>query len=380
MSATGDLFPEPGVDRTAPLGMSEPAVHFLTRVTTQEACRARANINAWYAGFPDPHEKLRRSITSEDDRAHYAALDELFIHQELLKLGFDVRYEEGSRGPDFRCYRNGIAVMSVEVASLLMKEEWEQEEKAFGRLADAINEKARPRGFFVHLAVIRMERTPSATGLSRFIERWIDSLPEPTAVSTQVQAGFDLPTKDYIAKDVHIRAEAWPIRQGAPSWTDPNFRLIGVGPAIGGIVDSHSRVLSALDRHRASRYELDEGACYVIVVGNHDMFCSLQQVEQALYGPDHRAVHELAELEKWERQYARDAFFGINLGSGTRKNTRVAAVGIFDFFPWDEHSATLRFLEHPQPWIRAKPDLLPLGSWFGPTITGWKWNPPPTGT
>jgi hypothetical protein len=85
----------------------------------------------------------------------------------------------------------------------------------------------------------------------------------------------------------------------------------------------------------------------------------------------------LTDLDTWERKYVSDAFFGFNLMDGTRKNTRTAAVGVFRFVPWEENPPTFRFFQHPTPAVAVAPELLPSGSWFRPTASGWAWTPPP---
>lgn len=62
-------------------------------------------VNRWYSAFPDSDGSFARRIKSEKDTEHYQALDELYVHDLLHQQHDDVRYEEGSIGPDFRLYR-----------------------------------------------------------------------------------------------------------------------------------------------------------------------------------------------------------------------------------------------------------------------------------
>jgi hypothetical protein len=354
--------------------LAEPAVHFLTESTKPEAQKGRERINAWYANFPDTEGKLRRTITSRIDRVHYAGLDEVFIHQKLLETGLDVHYEVGGAGPDFRCCRGGQFILAVEVASLFMKEDWDKEEKAFGKLADYVNGRARPKGFFVHLDIVKMTRTPSSQGLSAFIDRWIDALPDPATVTDQYESGIPLPFTQYVASGVQIQMEALPIRQGAPSWTDPDFRLVSGGNAIGGIVDSAVRLRSVLDAKRPRRYKLHPSACYVVAVANHDITCSIDQALSAMYGVDQRALEELNSLADWERKYAQEAFFGYNLSDGSRRNTRVSAVCLFELTPWSDPPGSFRYFDPPAARSTVPREFLPPGPWFQRTSQGWVWS------
>jgi hypothetical protein len=125
-----NLFPEPTRERLSPLGHSEPHVNWYRESTRPEAAIGRRNINDWYRRFPDLDGKLARRLQSGNNVTHTGALDELFTHYLLSqKPDQSVTYEEGGVGPDFRLYRRGEFVGSVEVLSLFHKQEWTRRRK-----------------------------------------------------------------------------------------------------------------------------------------------------------------------------------------------------------------------------------------------------------
>lgn len=308
--------------------MAEPAVNWLLSSTRPEAVTARRNINTWLAAFPEP-ERLWTSLTSSRNQQHYQAIDELFVHHVLAHSGLDARYEENGRGPDFSVYRRGTRILAVEVLSFFMKGEWKQESQAFGRIADAVNGRLRPSsGWFLDMQPALLERTPSARALGSFLREFVESLPRHDLVSAKHHSGWA--TTTYRAAGVEIEVTAVPMRKDAASKSDPDGRIVGIGPAIGGMVDSYLRLRVALSAKRASRYDIS-GHPYVVVVANHDLVCSVDQLEQALYQAPHRDDRDS------------QGFF-----SSPRRNTSMSGVIVIgDFAPWNPGASKLRLFENP---------------------------------
>jgi hypothetical protein len=347
----------------------------MLEVTWSEATSARNYINSWYERFPDQDGRFGRMLLSEDNEQHYGAMDELFIHHLLDRVVEEVRYEEGGRGPDFRIYRREDLVLAVEVVSLFMKDEWSKEWRDFGRMADEINSRTRVNGFMVRMEPESLPRTPPVKELSSFIENWIETLQPPSRVASDYARTKELPRTKFRDGDIRIELRALPLRDDAASNTDPDAPLVAMGPVIGGMVDSHARLRRVLSSKRPARYGLSN-VSYVIAVGNHDMFCSLDQVQQALYGPDHVVLDEDRRNDVTWAAYAKDAFFGFDLTSGKGRNTRVSGVALFSWQPWTPENAS--FLLFDNPWAQQPAGEVGLSSKhrFRELENGWDWDPP----
>ncbi|MFE9694694.1 hypothetical protein [Micromonospora sp. NPDC005806] len=117
-------------------------------------------------------------------------------------------------------------------------------------------------------------------------------------------------------------------------------RIVGMGPPIGGWVNSGERLRVALNGKAGSRYDL-RAKPFAPVVAVHDSFCSLDQVMDALYGSEQLviATHELTR--------AGNGFFGrssANLG----KNRRVSCVFVIQgWLPCAPEDATIYRLDNP---------------------------------
>lgn len=344
------LFPDPSTPRTTPLGNTEPVVNWYLQVTTPESAAARRAVNSWYDDFPDPRGALAARIRGADVD-HFQALDELYVHHRLRATVDDVRYEEGGVGPDFRLYRSGALVGAVEVASLFMRDDWARESRGHGALADEVNRRLSPgAGWFVDLELVRIERTPSVTKLVAFLNAELRRLPPPgpaARVMLGPGVGFErLPSARFTAAGVEILARFLPMAPGASAMSDPDARIIGAGPTIGGMVNSADRLRERVVKKGGGRYSIGE-VPLLIAVGLHDTFCSEDQVVIGLYGGEDFA------FEGGGRGARQPCVFG----DGT-ENRRIAAVATWRLRPWDNPPAELTLWDHPEPRAAWPDDLI----------------------
>ncbi len=362
MTAEPVLFPEPAVARSSALGRVEPAVHWFTESTRPEAATSRETVNRWYGEFDDTDGRLAKRLRSELDVDHYQALDELHVHHLLRTRHDDVRYEEGGVGPDFRVYDAGACVGSVEVLSLFERADWDREQLQHARLADELDRRIRPTaGYFVDFQIERCERDPAPRRFAEFIARRIDELPDPQQVELPAAPGpHDLPSAVYEQDGCVISIRFIPMRAGAAARSDRDARIVGMGPMIGGMVNSGARLKDRLVAKAGGRYEL-HGAPSMIAACVHDFLCSDDQVLDALYGGE-AVVVDTGQLVR-----RRDGLFGVDATRGAGRNTRVSAVGVISrFSPWAPAETDVAVLENPYaatPWPSG---LLPWRRWFDP--------------
>ncbi len=372
------LFPELTTPFTRPLADLEPRVVWLQRSTEPEAVTARRHVNAWYGEFPDPAGRLAAKLTSANDGNHYSALDELYIHHALRQVERDVRYEEGGRGPDFRVYRDGRQVLAVEVLSLFMREEWTREARRHHELTDRLNKTLRPQGYFLHVEVLVQPQGSSLPlkDLTEFAEAFLKVLPDPQVATAAYEAGRGLPWRDFDRKGIHVRFEALPMRPNAASLTNPDARIVRLGPVIGGLVDSQQRLKNRLEGKRKLGYVLDPAIPFVLVVGNRDSFCGDLQLLLALYGRDWEAlVGRRPPL--WQRELRFRGFLGLGMGE-TPYNSRFSAVAVINgWVPWtDPASIQWLIFDNPHARVPLPNGLLPITHRFELLNGGtWGWRP-----
>jgi len=221
------LFSEPTLLRTTWLGWGEPKVHWLTECSHPEAAQSRNVVNEWYDDFPDLDGQFARRLRSEVDVDHLQALDELYVYQVLRQRHDDVRYEEGGVGPDFRVYEDGTCVLAVEVATLFLREDWNEEERRHNRLADEVNQRLRPtHGYFINFEIDAAPSEPAPRHFADWLAKELDKLPPHTELDGVDYD--DIPAAMYERHGVRINVRLLPMKADAPTKSDPDARIVGL--------------------------------------------------------------------------------------------------------------------------------------------------------
>ena len=325
------LLPEPALVREGPLGWAEPSVNFLLESTRPIAATGRANVNEWYSRFPDHDRGFGTRLTSRKGTDHEVALDELLLHERLAQNA-RVSYEEDRQGPDFRLYRDEKYLGAIEVMSLYMERGWSDEQARHSRIADQLNSRLSLDRWFISFEVAQLDREPSARGLASWVSGIIDQLPDPGMSDTRTHH------ETYTANRVRLRFMFSPCK---PDPTGTRGRIVGPGPVIGGFVKSAERLRIALQKKAGGRYELRDSP-FAVCVGVHDPFCSLDQIEAALYG---NVQYEVATMA---RSRAENGFFGRGPECPEGKNTRISCVfAMSNWHPWQPEKARVIRLDNP---------------------------------
>jgi len=330
-------------------------VHWFTEVTRDEASDARSHVNAWYEEFPDPDGTFAARLRSEIDADHYQSLDELFVHHLLVVDWGDVRYEEFGAGPDFRIYDpDGEYLAGIEVASLFQQEDWSADERRHGRLIDAVNAAVAPtQGYMIGIQIETPDVEPIPRRFIAWLRRTLDSLPEITQATAE-----SLPERVFEDNGMVITVTFFRLKPDADARADPDAQIVGMGPAIGGMVNTSGRIRDRVDAKAGGRYETDD-APFLIAIGMHDTFQTDYAIETALYGT------EAVEVPSGVLTRNNDGTFGIDPGSPTGRHRRLSAVAfIREIRFWqpadiDIAVAMNPFATHPWP-----PQVLPVDRWY----------------
>jgi hypothetical protein len=342
------VFAEPMVLRDGPLGQVEPTVNFLLESTRPVAAKGRATINDWYSRFPDPDGKFRDRLRSPKGTAHEVAQDELFVHERLVGRA-RISYEEGGKGPDFRLYQGEGYLGAIEVLSLFMTRDWSDQQNQHGRIADELNKRLTLDKWFVSFEVTQFDQDPSFNNLAGWVGRTISHLPNRPEADDGTYADT------FAAKGVELR---FTFTRCKPNPTGARDRIIGPGPVIGGLVTSGERLLVSLEGKAGGRYELRD-APFALYVGVRDPFCSVDQLESAIYGHV-QYEYEVGGSGEVSRSRAKDGFFGRTPRHPNGKNRRVSCVfAVSNWVPWNPEKVTVLRFDNPFPDHVFPEDLFP---------------------
>lgn len=341
------LIPDPLARRTTPLRGTEPRVHWLTESTRPEAAAARADVNRWYAQFPDHAGRFGDRLLGEVDVDHLQALDELFVHQLLRQVHDDVRYEVGGVGPDFRVFRDDTCVLGVEVLSLFQRDDWSRIEQAHRHLADELNSRLRPTsGYMVDFQIEDPTKRISPSKFASFVAAEIAKLPpHDTFVVPPMATRADLPRATYSEASGRVRVTFLPLRKNAPPISDSEARLVGTGPLIGGQINIAARLRDRLDRKAGGRYEIAD-VPFIVVACLRDVFYTDHEGLSAIHGSECVVIHADGSEPTLSRR--NDGLFGVNQSGTQGRNRRVSAVAIVNaLLPGQRPVADVALYDNP---------------------------------
>jgi hypothetical protein len=358
------LFPEPAFVRDGPLGWAEPSVNFLLESTRPIAATGRANVNDWYSRFPDHDGGFGARLTSPRGTDHEVALDELLLHERLAQNA-RVSYEEDGQGPDFRLYRDDKYLGAIEVMSLFMERGWSDDQIRHGRIADELNKRLRLDKWFVSFEIAQLDRDPSGKGLANWVSATIDR------ISDQEDPNIRSHHETYTADGVRLH---FTFSACKPDPTGARGRIVGPGPVIGGWVKSAERLRIALRGKAGGRYQL-RGCPFAICAVVHDPFCSLDQIEDALYGSVQYEVATMAHSR------AKNGFFGRGPEDPAGKNTRISCIFVMsNWRPWQPEKARIVRLDNPFATQPFPEELLAVDAQVvrinhNDGRSAWEWRP-----
>jgi hypothetical protein len=279
------LFDE--IDRTdgSPARRTEDSFRFLNRAGGAVWDRIRSHLETWYAAFPDSDRDLRRRFRSRDPRQHYAAWWELYLHGVLTALDYELTVHPeipGTKGhPDLLAergdesfYVEGVTVFSG-IVSLRPNGPLQA---AVMDLIDTVDASQ----FMVGLQFARSGSSmPKRSDITGPIEAWLATL-DADALLASAETGV-------LAAPTTIEFGEWavalrPIPRSSRFRGCPDNRLIGIGPAVGGVTNDVQKLRAALTRKKGQFGTPDKPLLVAALPING--FIGDHVVESALFGSE----------------------------------------------------------------------------------------------
>jgi hypothetical protein len=280
---------------SSPARYSESAFGFLNRVDDPAFEAVRVLLQNWFDAYPADHQaELRSRFRARSQRQVASAYWELYLHELHRRLGFEITIHPEvtgtTRRPDFRVEQPGMAFYLEGTVIADSDEELERRRRE-AVVMDMINE-TRNDHFSLSMEWKRdattMPRTKEVTGK---IEAWLACLDRKRERERHKDSGWDDSRPSPASAQV-IEFGGWAVSLTAYPRTypgpDQDRRIIGSGPTRGGFVDCVTPILGTL-KHKASRYGKPD-LPYVIAPGLMLDFGDLDDLEQALYGPETHRV------------------------------------------------------------------------------------------
>lgn len=310
----------------------ESEFSYLNQSARPSVIALRPLLEGWFDHLPqDARSDLRSRFRSSDDNQHISAFFELYIHELLRKLGYDVTphpiLEGISTRPDFFARSTDGYQFYVEVTVAGIPHKTEQGADArIAQVYDVLNQMDSP-DFFLYLSVHGAPSTPPpGARLRSDLTKWLRTL-DLDGITTAGQSG----TFDAVPK-FRWDHEGWqitftPIAKSPSARGKPGIRPIGVIMPEAQWLHADSDLKDALEA-KAKKY----GALQVplvVAVNVLAMHCDDTDIFNALFGQEVITVSQKLDggvtAERAERK--RNGFW---FGPAGPRNQTVSAVLIAD--------------------------------------------------
>jgi hypothetical protein len=147
---------------------SESRFNYYNQSARPSIAVLREMLEAWFERYPeDKKASLRGRFRSENDSQHKSAFFELYVHELLVRLDFDVEAEpdlaDSGTHPDFLAYRSGTPKFYVEatLAGLPTQSEYSADRRK-AAVQDVINSINSPN-FFLGIDIQGAPTSPPPT-------------------------------------------------------------------------------------------------------------------------------------------------------------------------------------------------------------------------
>jgi hypothetical protein len=347
------LFSEP-IDNTWTRSRTDSTSLWLRSEKSNYTSVARERINQWYEKFPDADGKTARKLLSNDDTQFFQALDEIYTHTLLLERWQRVEVELGSSTkPDFTCFDKDKVACIIEVASLFEPEDWRSTRKLYDQFADEIDNQIKPiQGYYLGFRLDNPKKTPPIRKFMPWLKRTLSSLPSP---SSNGGAWIEMRFED--DEFGGLTTIFVPLRAG----TDiSQMRMVGMGPQIGGMVQTDYRLRDRIDKKLPSKYSVPENVPYLVATSIRGFIVERDSPKYAFYGSLQMFI------PSGETKIGNDGLFGFDKDSTKGKRERLSAIGVIqNFVPWSKRLPFLDVFHNPlskNPWSY---DYLPSSGHFG---------------
>ncbi|MBF6319016.1 hypothetical protein IU453_19870 [Nocardia cyriacigeorgica] len=330
---------------STPSAHSEPLFLFLNRVSGEFWGQVRSLIQEWLNNIPSEAEyrELRTRMRSNDDYQFRSAFLELYLHESLIRAGYNVTIHpdvpHSARRPDFHAERNGERFFLEAIcpgASKLDIGKMRRSEALF----DTVN-AIKSDFFFLWIVNLDEGDGPApATKLRKQIEKWLSRLDPDTyddfsewPIEIFSIGQWSLTVKA-MPKPVHKRGE--------------HKQAIGVYGHYGAQrIDEAPKILSAISEKHSAYGNLDTP--FIVAVGTYMMDSDHWHATNALYGHEIMQIHleERAGSEKVVMGRDSNGYFGVPSSWIHRQTSAILLVN--QLMPHHILQAEATLWRHPNP-------------------------------
>jgi hypothetical protein len=302
----------------------------------------------WFEHYPGNKKVDLRQRFRADDAQHKSAFFELYIHQLLTRLGYDLQAEPDVSGcvthPDFLAYRAGSPRFYLEatLAGLQSEKEYAAEKRK-NTVYDLLNTIDSPN-FFLAIDIEGDPSAPPTKKLRKELIRWLATM-DPDVIGKLYESGryADIPS-------YHWQTEGWILvfkpRPKSPELRgQPGIRPIGLRfPTELEWQNSSDGIRNAIEAKAKKYGQLD--LPFVIAINVVEDHCDNVDIMNALYGDEITVMSQAPGgklTESWQRTRN-----GAWIGKAGPRKTLVSAVLLgVDLHPWNVGAVSPELFQNP---------------------------------
>lgn len=340
------LFDDAHRDDTSVAGFQEPTFAFMNRIAGDYWNHPRLLMQQWMDRINDDitYNDILQRLRSGDNEQFRSAYLELYLHESLLRAGYEIvvhpEVPGTTRRPDFlavrgdeRLYVEAIAPGSTAAAKA-----------AAGRRAvlfDTVNRLQDPNFILWLDHLVDGPRPPRAARLRGELRQWLRRL-DPDAAWT----ADDAPRYDWREDGWEAGLKAFPKKFEARGLR-PDSRVIGIyGHSEASFVDDAPIIRGALDAKHNEYGDLD--APFVIAIGTYMMDSDRWHAWNAMYGQLAFEFDPNSDGEQATRPIRQaDGYFGTPPDWQNRNVSGVLLVN--QLMPYYFQRAEVTLWRHPNP-------------------------------
>lgn len=235
----------------SPATHSESTADFLNRCADPWFAEVRELVESWFGHIPDDETRrdLAARLRSNDNRQFHAAFWELYLHESILRAGYDLvchpELEGTSRRPDFLARSD--QQLYVEARATFDSNDELAAERRRTRVYDALNRLDSPN-FFLWVDVEGEGRSDLSTGrLRRGLEEWLRTLDPDDYNARLSEAGSILRIESFEWKDADWVLVFRPVPKSPEARGSTDLKPLGVfGPGGAYMLDDVTPLRNAL--------------------------------------------------------------------------------------------------------------------------------------
>ena len=292
------LFDDIERSDTEPARYNHSQFEYVNTTNREHFVQVRQILESWFEDYSRLNEHgaldLRNRFRLSDDRHHYGALTELYLHHLIIQNGFNASAHPDVPGtkskPEFFALVNDSPIFAIEAVTVHNSNELARLDRFEREIKDAVDRVASA-DFLISIEILSRDdqNQPKLSSISSFLQSNVSNL-DYNAVCAEYERSGTLPDWVWKRDSWQIRFTASPVTQEARVRRTSLSRTIGASLSPVTLVDVDLAIRDNL-LSKSKKYGVME-LPFVIAVNviRESLFCDDETMLEVLYGREQTVV------------------------------------------------------------------------------------------